>query len=56
MDMQRSNRRARFGWWFLLIWAAAVLVMMIAYAIKSEPEPRFDGATLVYRETRWEHV
>jgi len=29
---------------------------MLAYAMKPEPAPRFDGATLVYREAGWEHV
>ncbi len=54
--MQRSNRRAKFGWRFLLIWAIAVLVVMIAQLAKPEPQPRYDGAMLVIREAGWDYV
>ena len=54
--MQRSNRRAKFGWWLLLIWAAALVVVMLIHTGKPEETPRYDGATLVIAEAGWEHV
>ena len=51
--MQRSNRRVRFGRWFLLLWAVAVLAMILAGTFKSEPEPLYDGATFVRMEMGW---
>lgn len=47
MNMQRSNRRVRFGRWFLFIWALAVLALMLVGVLGKEPEPRYDGATFV---------
>ena len=54
--MQKSGRRARFGWWFLLIWAAAVLALMLVHVLKPEEQPRFDGAMLVHMEAGCAHV
>ena len=45
--MQRSNRRVRFGRWFLFIWALAVLALMLVGVLGKAPEPRYDGATFV---------
>lgn len=56
MNMQTSNRRARFGRWFLLIWALAVLAMMLAGTLGKEPQPRYDGATFVWTEAGRGHV
>ena len=47
MDMQKSNRRVRFGLWFLLFWALAVLAMVLAATLAGQPGPRYDGATFV---------
>lgn len=54
--MQRSNRRARFGRWFLLLWALAVLAMVLANALKTEAQPRYDGAMFVRMEAGWQYV
>ena len=48
--MQQSNRRARFGRWFLLFWAAAVLAMMLVSVLRQESPPRYDGAMFVRLE------
>ena len=54
--MQRSNRRVRFGRWFLFIWALAVLALMLVGVLGKEPEPRYDGATFVWTEAGRGHV
>ena len=56
MDMQTSNRRARFGRWFLLLWALAALALMLADMLGQKPQPRYDGATFVRVEAGWSCV
>lgn len=53
--MQKSSRRTRFGWWFLLVWAIAVLAMIAVSALRREEPPRYDAATLVQAQARWSH-
>ena len=55
MNMQTSNRRARFGRWLLLIWALAVLALMLTAALRKESRPRYDGATFVYMQAGRSH-
>ena len=53
--MQRSDRLARFGRWLLLIWALAVLALMLTAALRKESRPRYDGATFVYMQAGRSH-
>ena len=47
MHTQKSSRRSRFALGFLLVWALAVLALMLVGVLGKEPEPRYDGATFV---------
>ncbi|HIS03109.1 MAG TPA: hypothetical protein IAA75_04260 [Candidatus Pullichristensenella avicola] len=50
MHTQKSSRRSRFALGFLLVWALAVLALMLINALKPEPRPAYDGATFVRME------
>ena len=50
MHMQKSCRRSRFALWFLLVWALAVLAMMLVNSLKPETQPLYDGAMFVHME------
>ena len=42
--------------WFALGFVLAVLAMVLANALKTEAQPRYDGAMFVRMEAGWQHV